>query len=77
MFSGVMPPTGSSGTSAGSTARQAFNAAGPSVSAGNSLSASAPARSAANASLGVATPGTQARSGSLGGARSPPGRYAA
>src|SRR3954447_13520999 len=55
-----MPPTGSSATSAGSTARHAFSDAVPSVSAGNSFRASAPARRAANASLGVATPGRQA-----------------
>ena len=42
----------------GSTARHARSAAGGSASAGNILSPSAPAASAANASVGVATPGT-------------------
>ena len=46
---------------AGSTARHASSAAGGSWSAGNILSPSAPAASAANASVGVATPGTQTR----------------
>ena len=63
MLLGVMPPTGKTAIPAGSMARHALReAVGPSVSAGNSLSPSAPARSAANASLGVATPGRQAMS---------------
>ena len=55
----VMPPTGSSAVPGGSTASQAFIAPIPTCSAGNSLSASAPAASAAKASLGVATPGAR------------------
>ena len=61
MLSGVIPPTGSNHTSAGSTARHALTIVGGSASAGNILSASAPAASAPNASVGVATPGTHSR----------------
>src|SRR5574343_786488 len=61
MLSGLTPPTGNSGTLEGSTARRALTTAGPIISAGNSLSACAPALRAANASLGVATPGMHAR----------------
>ena len=43
----------------GSTARHACSAAGTIASAGNIFSPSAPAASAANASVGVATPGRQ------------------
>ncbi|ABA50914.1 hypothetical protein BURPS1710b_3486 [Burkholderia pseudomallei 1710b] len=57
MFSGVIPPTGTSGTRASITARHAFTAGVPSCSAGNIFSTSAPFASAANASVGVATPG--------------------
>src|SRR5689334_4620504 len=59
MLSGVIPPTGNTRTSAGRTARIAFSADGLAPSAGNSLSAVAPARSAANASLGVSKPGNE------------------
>ena len=58
MLSGRMPPTANTSVSRGSTARHAFSAPGGSASAGNILSPSAPAASAANASVGVATPGT-------------------
>src|SRR5574343_1065604 len=61
MLSGLTPPTGNSGTLEGSTARRALTTAGPIISAGNSLSACAPALRAATASLGVATPGMHAR----------------
>ena len=53
MVSGVTPPTISSGTSLGSTARCALTTAGLAPSAGNSLSAVAPASIAVNASDGV------------------------
>src|SRR5438128_5231864 len=59
MLSGRIPPTGKTSVSGGSTARHAFNTAGDKCSAGNIFSPSAPAASAANASVGVATPGTQ------------------
>src|SRR5579872_7452458 len=49
------------GTSVGITARQAFRMAGWIISAGNALRASAPASSAAKASVGVATPGSAIR----------------
>src|SRR5262249_54153183 len=57
-LSGVIPPTGSRAMLAGNTARQAFTALGGRISAGNILSPSAPAASAAKASVGVATPGS-------------------
>ena len=59
MLAVVMPPTGSSKVSRGSTARSALTAAGGIISAGNSLSPAAPASSAANASVAVNTPGRQ------------------
>ncbi|MDT4840560.1 hypothetical protein FQZ97_743870 [compost metagenome] len=65
MLAGVMPPTGSTGRPAGSTARQALSPSRPIASAGNSFSASAPAASAANASVGVATPGMQSMPAAL------------
>ena len=55
----VMPPTGNSSVPAGNTARSALAAAGDAISAGNSLRPCAPAARAANASLGVSTPGRQ------------------
>ncbi len=54
---GVMPPTGHRPVPGGSTEAKAFRPAGPITSAGNSLSACAPAARAAKASVGVATPG--------------------
>src|SRR5215204_411626 len=60
MLSGLMPPTGSSSVSFGTTARQAFTTIGGRFSAGNILSPAAPHFSAAKASVGVATPGVQA-----------------
>ena len=57
MRSGVIPPTGRSGTSGGNTALHAFTTAGGSASPGKSFSPSAPAASAAKPSVGVATPG--------------------
>src|SRR5450830_821212 len=62
---GRMPPTGSSATDAGMTARQALTTCGPSCSAGNIFSTSAPAASAAKASVTVATPGAQHSPASL------------
>ena len=59
MLSGRMPLTAKTGASLGRTARHALSAAGGNWSAGNIFSPSAPAPSAANASVGVATPGTQ------------------
>ncbi|KGS74155.1 hypothetical protein X942_5537 [Burkholderia pseudomallei MSHR5596] len=55
----MIPPTGTNGTERGSTLRQARNTAGVISSAGNTFSASAPAWSAANASVSVDTPGAQ------------------
>ena len=52
-----MPPTGISSAQAGRTSVQAFIAAGPTWTAGKTLTARAPADSAANASDGVAAPG--------------------
>src|SRR6266567_5825063 len=60
MLSGRTPPTANTSASLGRTARHALSAAGGSCSAGNILSPSAPASSAAKASVGVATPGTHA-----------------
>ncbi|EDP61302.1 hypothetical protein BAL199_07098 [alpha proteobacterium BAL199] len=57
MLSGAIPPTGSTGTVFGSTARSALRTGGGAASAGNSFSASAPASRAANASVAVANPG--------------------
>ena len=57
MFATDMPPTGMRHTPRGRTARRALTTDGVIISAGNSFSASAPAVSAANASVGVATPG--------------------
>ena len=57
MLSGVIPPTGRSLTGGRSTARQALTTAGGKASAGNILSASAPADRAAKASVGVANAG--------------------
>ncbi len=54
-----MPPTGNSSVAGGSTARQALSTGGGSCSAGKSFNPSAPASSAANASVGVATPSRQ------------------
>jgi hypothetical protein len=51
-------PPAASPCPGGNTARQAFSTGGPSISAGNSFSASAPAARALKPSLGVATPGT-------------------
>src|SRR5580704_1030078 len=56
-----MPPTGMSRVSFGSTARIERTTLGAIISPGKSLSASAPAASAAKASLGVATPGIETR----------------
>ena len=61
MPSAVMPPTGRMWAAGGSTARIAFSTAGLAASAGNSLSAWAPAASAAKASVGVAMPGSETR----------------
>ncbi|KAH0445294.1 hypothetical protein KCU90_g486, partial [Aureobasidium melanogenum] len=60
MLSGVIPPTGTSGTCAAITARHAFTTWQPSCSAGNIFSTSAPFFSARKASFGVATPGAHA-----------------
>src|SRR5215831_10252136 len=57
MASGVMPPTGKNRVAGGNTLRNARSTFGVSISAGNSLSASAPWASAANPSVGVAIPG--------------------
>ncbi|MCY1371028.1 hypothetical protein D9M69_581550 [compost metagenome] len=65
MESGTMPPTGTMAMGGVSTARQALRPTGPRASAGNILSTSAPAASAAKASVGVATPGAQARPAAL------------
>ena len=54
-----MPPTGRKIVSFGNTARIARSTGTPTSSAGNSFSASAPARRAAKPSVGVATPGMQ------------------
>ena len=61
MLPGADPPTTSSGTSLGSTARCPFTTAGEAPSAGNSFSPVAPARSASNASEGVKKPGRETR----------------
>src|SRR5450830_2031237 len=65
---GRIPPTGSKATEAGITARHALTTCGPSCSAGNILSTSAPAASAAKASVTVATPGAQHRPACLAAA---------
>ena len=57
MVSGAIPPTGNRRVPAGSTARIALMTRGPTSSAGNIFRASAPADSAAKASVGVAIPG--------------------
>ena len=57
IFSGVIPPTGSTGKGLGSTALMALKTSGGALSAGKSLSASAPRLIAAKASVGVAIPG--------------------
>jgi len=62
--SGVIPPTGKSCASFGSTARQAFTTSGGVASAGKSLRTEAAWASAAKLSLGVATPGSATRSNS-------------
>ena len=59
------PPTGTTGISFGNTADQLLITAGPIISAGNALMASAPALIAANASVGVATPGADTKSSCL------------
>mmetsp|Transcript_159368 Transcript_159368/g.290711 ORF Transcript_159368/g.290711 Transcript_159368/m.290711 type:complete len:367 (+) Transcript_159368:275-1375(+) len=64
-FSGVTPPVGISNESFGSTARQAFRILGGSCSPGKAFTASAPKRSAAKASVGVAHPGMLRRPSSL------------
>src|SRR5687767_895812 len=56
-----MPPIGRMRVACGRMLRIDFNTAGVSSAAGKSLSASAPFASAANASVGVATPGKHAR----------------
>ena len=61
MLCGVMPPTGISGVPFGNTASSAFTTAGEASSAGNNLRPVAPAASAANASVGVITPGRHTR----------------
>ena len=55
----MIPPTGKIAVPGGSTARHALTTAGAIISAGNALTASAPAAKAAKASLGVAAPGRQ------------------
>src|SRR6185503_20522542 len=57
IVSGATPPVGTSNVSLGRTARHALTATGGSSSPGNIFSPSAPAASAAKASVGVATPG--------------------
>ena len=57
IFSGVIPPTGSTGKGFGRIALKAFKTSGGALSAGKSLSASAPRPIAVKASVGVAIPG--------------------
>ena len=61
MPSGVMPPTASTGTPRGRTARSALMTAGDPASAGKNLRPCAPAAMAAKPSLGVKKPGSDAR----------------
>ena len=55
MLAALMPPTGMSRQSAGSTARMALTALGGTRSAGKNFKPCAPASSAAKASVGVMT----------------------
>jgi hypothetical protein len=60
MRSGVTPPTGKSGVAFGNTERHARTTSGGMASPGKSFNPDAPAFSASNASVIVATPGSTA-----------------
>jgi hypothetical protein len=64
---GSIPPTGRKRAVFGNTARHALSVAGPSVSAGNSLSAAAPARSAAKPFARGRHAGEAGQAGARGG----------